>query len=188
MEKGALQPAGDLLARVSTGDEGVYERLFLGEADRLWKMAYLLLQGAESADDVLRESCARGWKEWASAQSSVRAWLAGLTLDLCRRALRDACEGCDLGDMETLERWRRMGNPRIVVGLPVRRDRDPRLALALGYLSWSQREAVVLRFVVELSYEEMAPLLGVPPGAARTLTQRARALLKDKLGRVNSPP
>lgn len=186
-------PAADsdeplLLARAAAGDEAAYEALFLRQGDRLWKSAYLLLQSSISADDVLRELYAWGWRELSLTRpppGSARSWLVGGALEICRRLLRDQFDAPDLGNLETLERWRRMAHPRIirgVVSLVVRRDPDPRLALALSYLSWDQREAVVLRYVAELRFEELAPLLGMTPGAVRTLTQRARALLRQKLG------
>ena len=63
----------------------------------------------------------------------------------------------------------------------VRREANHHLAVALGYLTESQREVVTLRFAQDLSYDEIGELLGIKPGAARALVFRAKAVLRDKL-------
>jgi RNA polymerase sigma factor (sigma-70 family) len=67
----------------------------------------------------------------------------------------------------------------------VHRDPDSadRIAVrkALDDLSPKQREAVILRFFLDLSAEQAAQLTGSSPGAVRGLTHRALAVLRDGL-------
>ena len=53
--------------------------------------------------------------------------------------------------------------------------------LALDLLSERQRDAVVLRFYLDLPDAEIAALLGVRPGTVRSLVSRALARLQEVL-------
>jgi RNA polymerase sigma-70 factor (ECF subfamily) len=59
--------------------------------------------------------------------------------------------------------------------------RSEKLAQALAQLGAEQREAVVLRFADELSYEEMATITGVGVSALKMRVQRACARLRALL-------
>jgi len=52
---------------------------------------------------------------------------------------------------------------------------------ALGELSDEYRDAIVLKELEDLSYEEIADLLEVPIGTIRSRLHRARAELREKL-------
>jgi DNA-directed RNA polymerase specialized sigma24 family protein len=67
----------------------------------------------------------------------------------------------------------------------VHRDPDSadRVAVrvALGELSRKQREAVILRYFLDLTAEQTARLTASSPGAVRGLTHRAMVVLRDHL-------
>jgi len=52
---------------------------------------------------------------------------------------------------------------------------------ALQSLTAPQREAVILRYLLDLSVEQTAELLGKRPGSVRALTHRALARLRPVL-------
>lgn len=62
-------------------------------------------------------------------------------------------------------------------------DTSERLAVrdALAALTPRQREAVVMRYFLDLSAEQVAAVTGSTPGAVRGLTHRAVAVLRDEL-------
>jgi RNA polymerase sigma factor (sigma-70 family) len=53
---------------------------------------------------------------------------------------------------------------------------------ALRQLPSRQREAIVLRYYLDLPEAEVARLLGVPPGTVKSWTHRGLARLRDRLG------
>jgi RNA polymerase sigma-70 factor (ECF subfamily) len=61
---------------------------------------------------------------------------------------------------------------------------------ALGRLTLDARSAIVLRDFCDLSYEEIAEIVGVPIGTVRSRIARARATLADFLGdsRLDASP
>ena len=62
-----------------------------------------------------------------------------------------------------------------------RRDDARRVQEALGHLDEEFREAVVLRDLDGLSYEEIAEATGAPVGTVRSRIHRGRAVLRERL-------
>ena len=62
-----------------------------------------------------------------------------------------------------------------------RDERDRRLRRALAAISPAQRQIVVLRDYLDLSYAEIAVVLGVAPGTVMSRLHRARMALKTRL-------
>ena len=63
------------------------------------------------------------------------------------------------------------------------RERQERVFQALGELPAAMREAVVLRFADELSYEEMETVLAANASTLRSRVHHALARLRDRLGK-----
>lgn len=60
-------------------------------------------------------------------------------------------------------------------------DRQRLVQQALGELSEEFREAIVLKEVEQMSYEEIAEVVGIPLGTVRSRIHRARMELRQKL-------
>jgi RNA polymerase sigma-70 factor (ECF subfamily) len=68
-------------------------------------------------------------------------------------------------------------------------ERHALIQAALTRLNASFRAAVILRDIEELSYEEIAAVLGVPLGTVKSRILRGReALRKELAGRLESAP
>ncbi|MBI2930441.1 MAG: RNA polymerase sigma factor [Planctomycetes bacterium] len=177
-------PDRELMARAMQGNRAAYGILFRRHADGIWRMSYLLVHSAPAADDAVQETFTRGLAriETYRGEAEPQAWFYSIALNVCRHTLRDENSQAEPAEPETLERGRRLGpRPRGVLTSVLRRERSRRLALALGYLTPPQREVFVLHYVEDLAYEQVASLLDITPGAARALSHRARAVLRDKL-------
>ncbi|HLY12065.1 MAG TPA: RNA polymerase sigma factor [Planctomycetota bacterium] len=168
------------------GDMTPYAVLFKRHADRIWRMAYMILHSAAAAEDVTQETFTRGLTHIESyrGEAEPRAWFSSIALNLCRHHLRDKNKEAELADSAKLERGGRIGRPRTRGALSsvVRRETNRLLAIALGYLTQAQREVFVLHYVDDLPYEEVSQILEIRPGAARALAHRAKAMLQKQLG------
>jgi RNA polymerase sigma-70 factor (ECF subfamily) len=60
-------------------------------------------------------------------------------------------------------------------------DRQRLVQQALGELSEEFREAIVLKEIEQMSYEEIAEVVGIPLGTVRSRIHRARMELRQKL-------
>lgn len=176
----------ELMDRSKGGDMTPYAMLFKRHADRIWRMAYMILHSSAAAEDVTQETFTRGLTHIASyrGEAEPRAWFSSIALNLCRHYLRDKNKEAELADSAKLERGGRVGRPRTrgALSSAVRRETNRLLAVALGYLTQAQREVFVLHYVDDLPYEEVSQILEIRPGAARALAHRAKAVLQKQLG------
>jgi RNA polymerase sigma factor (sigma-70 family) len=128
-----------------------------------------------AASDLTAETFAQAWLSRRSfrdeAEGSALPWLFGIARNVAREsARRDA--------VETRAR-RRLGLPTDLASedgyAAVEERLSPREALAQGLeaLPEHERQALELRVVDELPYEQVADRLGVRPAAARLRVSRA---------------
>jgi RNA polymerase sigma factor (sigma-70 family) len=140
--------------------------------------------GTALAEDLVAETFATAYRRRASFEperASLRAWLYGIATNLVRSHWRaeqhllaldarllpetDLADGSDAIDQ------------RVIAALLA-----PRLAAALGLLTRGQRDVLLLHAWAELSHEEIAAVLEIAPGTARSRLSRARAALREQLG------
>lgn len=145
----------------------VYPRLVAGLAHYCGNL-YLAEEFAQSA---LLKAC-RDWQRVREARSPV-GW--------CYRVGVNAANSWFRGVAAERRARARLGPPS-----EVHLDPDPadRMAVhaALSTLTSQQREAVLLRYFLDLSVQETADVLGATPGAVRARTHRAVQALRDQLG------
>jgi RNA polymerase sigma-70 factor (ECF subfamily) len=166
------------------GDRAAYARLFQRHAERLQRLAYLILHDAAHAEDALQETFTRGLDKIQTWRGEAKpdVWLYSIALNVCRQQLRKEGVREASADPADLEGARRPGRtPRGVFTSVLRREASRHLAIALGFLTDLQREVFVLHYVEGLPYDAIAPLLGVSVVGARGLAHRAKEVLRAKL-------
>jgi RNA polymerase sigma-70 factor (ECF subfamily) len=133
--------------------------------------ALLVIGGdAEAACDAVAEAFSRAYARWprVSAMDSPMGWVYRVALnDLRRRMRRRARE--------------RLLLRRVHVEIVPPTDIDPELWAAVAALPPRQREAIVLRYVGDLTEREVATVLGISEGAASNALTAARRRLADQL-------
>jgi RNA polymerase sigma-70 factor (ECF subfamily) len=122
----------------------------------------------------------------AKDQSGVDCWYAyarrtaiNLAFDWRRR--EKSRRSCPLD--ESLECVSQAGSP---LNKLIESEELEQVLAAIGRLHGSSREAFVLRYIQQESYEEIAKQLGKTPHHVRALCSRAMSALRDMLGRDES--
>lgn len=162
-------------------DESDFQGLIASHYPRIRRAALVLSGGnAWDADDLAQETmlqAARGWRRF-SGGSRLDTWLFAILLNLHRRRLRSAERG-----------W------RVWLGWFARRpaaDERPDRNLqaeewreslwsAVAELPEAQKQAVLLRYAEDFSYEAIAEVLGCPIGTVKSRLHHALAALEKKL-------
>jgi RNA polymerase sigma-70 factor (ECF subfamily) len=146
----------------------------------LYATALRLTKNAHDAEDLVQETFLRAFRAFDrfTPGSNVRAWL----YTILHRVRTDA--------------FRRAGRSPVTVemegdgpAVPPSQDAHASgadLARALGELPEVFRMAVMLRDIDELSYDEIARVLGVPIGTVMSRIHRGRALLRKLLSERTS--
>lgn len=180
-----LAPTGpadaELVRRVLSGDVDAYAGLVARYRDRFGRFATQMLGNREDAEEALQDAFVRGYKALARCEDPERfgSWLFRILVNRCRthgakRARRERTivldeialqsAGVD-GDSEA-GAWREA------------------IEWALAKLDDGQREAFLLKYVEELSYDEMAELTGVGVSALKMRVKRACDRLRVMLREV----
>ena len=155
--------------------------------DSIGRLCMAMLGSQADAEDVTQEvfiDAHRGL-DGLNQPGSLRSWL----LTIARRKSARRLE----------QRYRRTAQLRLVssdqeppAGLPhvASASAEARILLqqqaakareALAQLRPSEREALLLRFAADLSFEEMAHVCGIEPAAARKRVSRAMASLRERV-------
>jgi RNA polymerase sigma-70 factor, ECF subfamily len=148
----------------------VTRRLGRGMADDLAGAVFAEAFAARGRYDVERDD--------------ARPWLYGIATNLVRRHRRT--------EERRLRAYARAGDAR-----PDEPDdphdrlsagaEAPRLAAALASLRAGDRDALLLFVWADLTYEEVAAALGIPPGTVRSRIHRARTALRERLAGAGRP-
>jgi RNA polymerase sigma-70 factor (ECF subfamily) len=194
----AAEPAGENLAvAVHRGEAGALERMIERFERPLFTYAHGILQNAFDAQEVVQDAMMRAhraltrqYDEARCAALALRPWLFRTVRNLClnkRRSKRSSLEQ----PLETFDDGR-IG-PFIGAGLgPVARvegsdleqkEELEQLRQAMSLLPVDARELIVLRFMEEMSYGEIARTVGASEAALRGKVFRSLKLLRDALER-----
>jgi RNA polymerase sigma-70 factor (ECF subfamily) len=124
------------------------------------------------AEDAVQEALARAWERSERGEDirNLEAWVTTVALNLARSGLRRL-----RSERAARERLR---GPRPVVPPETRID----VVRALAELPRRQREATVLRYYLGYDVKEIAGILRVREGTAKTTLHRARLALAERLG------
>jgi RNA polymerase sigma-70 factor, ECF subfamily len=165
----------NLVEAARRGDHEAFEVLAASAGDRLYAVARLILRSAEIAEDAVQEALVRAWRELPSLRDPDRfdAWLHRLVVNAC----------ADQG--RQLRRWSQQVRP-----IPVNAvvddetqsvaDRE-QLQRGFSRLKPEQRAVVVLHYYSGFSAAEIARILGIPEGTARSRLHYATEAMRAAL-------
>jgi len=172
---------GALIRRVLDGDTDAYAGLVDRYRDRLGRYAVRMLGNMADAEEALQDAFVRGYRSLARCDNPERfgAWLFGILVNRCRtvgarRARRQRSVMPDEGALA------RAAVPDASNDFAWREA----IEWALAQIPPANREAFLLKFVEDLSYEEMAAMTGVGVSALKMRVMRAREELRRLLREV----
>lgn len=172
-----------LLERARRGDRDAFAELVARHQDALYTMALRLLGRPEDAADVVQETFLRAYVNLPRLRGlAVRGWLFRVAVnaarDVQRRAVRRPTAPLEDAQGNIID----LPDPALGPDATAEaRERSAVLREALLALPEDFRQAVVLRDVNDLAYEEIAAVLRVPLGTVKSRISRARALLAEGL-------
>lgn len=171
-----------LIHRVLDGDAEAYSQLLDRHHDRCARLAVRILGNREDAEEALQDAFLRAYRALGQYEERERfaAWLTRIVVNQCRTTLARSRRREDLFVDLAPERLEHAFAP------PDGDGAWPELEEALQRLPSAQREAVVLRYADDLTYEEMARITGAGESALKMRVQRAFARLRKLLQEVPS--
>lgn len=178
----------DLLARSLTGDLGAFEVIVNRYKDRLFNFVLRFVKDQQTAEDIVQETFLRAYRNRHSFQAVAKfsTWIYTIAGNLAKSELRRR------------KRWRflSIGTQNEETGMtfelpdtgapPDSRTEtalaESRIQEALTQLPERYREAVVLRDIEGLDYDEISQIIGCPLGTVKSRINRGRLRLQEELG------
>jgi RNA polymerase sigma-70 factor (ECF subfamily) len=171
-------PDAELVERVRQGDLDAFGLLKTRYRLRFGRYAFHLLGNESDAEEALQDAFIRAYRSIDRCRHPERfaAWLFRILINRCRTAA--VRRGRELARRAPLEAANGVG---VTDSAEAAMHRDD-ILLGLAGLVPEQREAFLLKYVEELSYEEMAELTGAGESALKMRVKRACERLRDLLG------
>lgn len=160
---------------MGSDDRSWFDPLVRSLSNRALRFALMNVGDLETAQDVVQEAFIRCWSSPKTPSNEVEflPWLYRVIVNLARDHHRQRV---------------RLGNLPIPPVLPAdpmeqieRRSEDQEVLAALRTLNLRERQAIYLRYFEDLSFPEVARIMGSAQVSVRVLVHRALGKLKRKL-------
>ena len=183
-----------LIDRFRNGDASAFDEMVTRYWDRIFSMVHQLLRNQQDAEEVTQDAFVRAHRGLVNfrGESAFSTWLYQIATNLARNRY--------------WYWWRRKRDKSVSFDAPIGAENDLTLADAIpaeietpgditvtaefvnrigqsmDRLSAKHREILVLPNIKNLSYEEIAAILGISVGTVKSRIARARESLRAKLG------
>ena len=187
-----------LVEGLREGSEWAYEELIARFQQPVYTLALRLLSGQTEACDVVQEVFLKVFRNIGSfrGQSSLKTWIYRITVNEAHNVRRwfsrhrrrevelDGAPDDSRDWAEIIPDGSRSPFERAVDG-----EQQVMVEAALKRINPIFREAVALRDIADLTYEEIATVLGVSLGTVKSRILRGREALREELaGSLNARP
>jgi RNA polymerase sigma-70 factor (ECF subfamily) len=167
-----------LVERAQAGDHDAFSVLVRASYPRLHGVARLILRDPERAQDAVQEALVQAWRHVRALRDpdAWDAWLHRLTVHACYRIARkvkrrDQVELHVMPDLDS-------AGPFDLSASVAERDL---LGQELGRIPIDQRTVMVLHFYVDLTLSDVANILEIPIGTAKSRLHRGLETLRAAL-------
>jgi RNA polymerase sigma-70 factor (ECF subfamily) len=185
-----------LVLALQAGREEAYERLISRFQQPVFNLAYRLLTDTGDASDVTQEVFLKVFRSIGTfrAQSALKTWIYRIAVNeshnrrrwLFRHRHNEVGLEEEFEDSEPRERAIPDAG-RSPFDRAFDREKHALIEEALTRINPSFREAVVLRDLEDLSYEEIAEILQISIGTVKSRIMRGREALRVQLSAQLSP-
>ena len=158
----------------SAADASLFEAELRPVMPDALRLATAMLSNPIEAEDAVQEACMLAWQRRANRRpgTQLRPWLLGIVANRCREARRGRW-------------WHTVRVAEVLVdgrADPVDASDLITMRDALNKLRYRVRFAIVLRYYLDLSFDDVASTMGCSVGAAKALVHRGTESLGRTLG------
>jgi|SRR3989338_2328297 len=174
-----------LVGKARQGDRAAFGELYNEYFAPIYRFVFFKIKHKETAEDLTQAVFTKALSAIANFSDTgapVLSWLYTIARNHCidyYKKKRDVT----VGDQEGF--WHEIADQ--VAGpaenLEMREKREI-IVRVMGVLSDDQRELVILRFIEEKSYAEIAEILGKSEESLRAMNYRAMKILREELGKM----
>ena len=184
---------GQLVARAKGGDPKAFEMLVVKYQRRIERLIARMVRDVDLVEDIAQESFIRAYRALPQfrGDSAFYTWLYRIAVNTAKKALVDlkrdplvtesARASMNDDDDETSRVERELTDGETPEAVLASKEIAQTVNAAIEALSDDLRQAITLREIEGLSYEEIAELMNCPIGTVRSRIFRARESIAERL-------
>ncbi|MFS0724364.1 RNA polymerase sigma factor SigW [Paenibacillus sp. 1P07SE] len=180
------------LARMAIkGDQQAFAELVGLYQDKLYHMAYRMLNNRQEAEDVVQEAFLRVYNNLERYDENMKfsTWIYRIATNLCIDRLRKRKPSYSLdaesSEFEGLDGYSMIpSDHRTPESETLLSETQQIIHQAMATLPPKYKTVMVLRYLQELSLQEIGDALGMPVTTVKTRVHRGREFLRKKLERT----
>jgi RNA polymerase sigma-70 factor (ECF subfamily) len=178
-----------LVKRIKKGDQQAFVEIVNQYKDKLYNVAYRMLSNRQEAEDVVQETFLRMYSNIRQYDDSYRlsTWIYRITTNLCIDRLRKKKVAIDSLDEEFTEQEGNSLYNRLSSSEPtpeevtLLQETQSIVQHAIDQLPPTYRAAILLKYIHDLSLQEISEILQIPVPTVKTRLHRGREALKAVL-------
>ncbi|HZQ46343.1 MAG TPA: sigma-70 family RNA polymerase sigma factor [Verrucomicrobiae bacterium] len=184
-------PDAELMLRAKRGDDAAFAELVDKYKQPVMNLSYRILRDATEAEDLAQNAFVQAYKsaERYTASAKFSTWLFTIARNLClneiRRRSRHPADSLEAGGSGDSDEQPARQYEDVKTTLPtdslLQAELQQKIEQALAELPEPQRTAILLCRRDDMSYEDIAAVVGCSLSATKSLIHRGRETLKEKL-------
>lgn len=178
----------ELVSRVQAGDKRSFDLLVLKYQHRIVKLVSRFVHDPMEAQDVAQEAFIKAYRAIGSfrGDSAFYTWLYRIATNAAKNHLvsqsrRPPVNGVDVSDAEQYAVDTRLKEKTTPEGLVMTEELKQVIFQTISTLPDDLKEAITLREIENMSYEDIAMVMGCPVGTVRSRIFRAREAIDNKI-------
>jgi RNA polymerase sigma-70 factor (ECF subfamily) len=195
-EKGNKISEDEALARaLQSGDSIAFDKLVLRYKDRIFSLCFRFLGDYQEAENCAQDVFLKIYRSIKNFrfESSFYTWLYRIAVNTCKNRLKSAeykslKQHVSIGNAEEDDKNGLYTEPSDERKNPLaqieKKERVSLIQEAIDSLPAEHKDVIILRDIEGLSYQEIISITGYRLGTLKSKLARARASLRQKLGRM----
>ncbi|WP_223070415.1 RNA polymerase sigma factor SigW [Paenibacillus caui] len=170
------------------GNQGAFAELVELYKDKIFHLAYRMLSNRHEAEDIVQEAFLRVYKNWDRYDENQKfsTWIYRIATNLCIDRLRKRKPtyslDAELNDQDGTDGYTLVpGDERTPETAYLLSETQTTIHQAIDGLPAKYKSVMVLRYLQELSLQEIADILKMPVTTVKTRVHRGREFLRKRL-------
>ncbi len=183
MEDDSVRTPDALMQQVALGEESAFELLYDAMASRVFGLVLRVLRDRAQSEEVTQEAFVEAWQQarrFDPARGTAASWLLTIAhrraVDRVRSSQASQARDLRIGIKDFEDSYDDVEENAIL------QDEAQRVSQALQRLTVPQREAIHLAYFGGYTHLEVAEMLKIPVGTAKTRIRDGMSKLRDLMG------
>ncbi len=179
------------IKQVLKGDQNAYSDIVNLYQHKLYQICYRMLGNKQEAEDIAQEAFVRAYINLHSYDQKRKfsTWLYRIATNLCidriRKKKPDYYLDAEVAGTDGLDMYSQIAaDEQLPEDVVEQMELQERIQYEISRLPDKYRSVIVLKYIEELSLQEISEILGMPLGTVKTRIHRGREALRKQLNNL----